>query len=190
MSASESDHERWDRKYAAGEGPTHFRPQRFLVENHHLLAAGRALDVASGFGGNAIYLASVGFQVDALDVSSVALSRARVEAMGRGLSINWVQVDLDRWRLPSSHYDIAMVFFYLNRELMPRLASTLKPGGLLFQCNHNKRFLELRPGFDPNYLLEPGELQQMALDAGLEILHYVDSAPDQVHDAQLIARRP
>lgn len=189
MSRRESDRERWDRKYAAGEGPAHFRPKRFLVENHHLLTGQRAIDVACGFGGNSIYLASAGFQVDALDVSGVALSRARAEAIRRGLCINWLQVDLDRWWYPPAHYDIVTVFFYLNRELMPQLASTLRPGGLLFQANHNKRFLELRPGFDPCYLLEPGDLQQMARDAGLEILYYVDSAPDEAYDSQLIARR-
>jgi tellurite methyltransferase len=189
MTESESDRRRWDRKYAAGEGPAHFRPRRFLVENHYLLAGQWALDAASGFGGNAMYLASEGFQVDALDVSGVALSRARSEAMARGLSINWLQVDLDRWWYPPSRYDIVTVFFHLNRELMPHLASTLRSGGLLFQANHNKRFLELRPDFGPSYLLEPGELQQMALDAGLEIVYYVDNAPDQAHDSLLIARK-
>jgi 2-polyprenyl-3-methyl-5-hydroxy-6-metoxy-1,4-benzoquinol methylase len=190
MSECESDRRRWDRKYAAGEGPAHFRPKQFLVENRYLLGGERALDVASGFGGNAMYLASLGFQVDALDVSAVALLRARGEATERGLSINWVQVDLGHCWFPPSRYDVVTVFFYLNRDLMPRLAWTLKPGGLLFQANHNQGFLELRPDFSRNYLLKPGELRQMALGAGLEILSYADKAPDQDHNSQLIARRP
>jgi 2-polyprenyl-3-methyl-5-hydroxy-6-metoxy-1,4-benzoquinol methylase len=125
MSKSESDRTRWDRKYAAGEGPAHFRPKRFLVENRHLLSGQRALDVACGFGGNAMYLASTGFQVDALDVSGIALSRARAEAIRRSLCVNWVQADLDRWWFPADRYDLVTVFFYLNRDLMPHLASTL-----------------------------------------------------------------
>jgi tellurite methyltransferase len=189
MSKSESDRTRWDRKYAAGEGPAHFRPKRFLVENRHLLSGQRALDVACGFGGNAMYLASTGFQVDALDVSGIALSRARAEAIRRSLCVNWVQADLDRWWFPADRYDLVTVFFYLNRDLMPHLASTLRDGGLLFQANHNKRFLELRPDFNPSFLLEQGELQQMALDAGLIIVYYADNAADQAHDSLLIARR-
>ena len=187
---TESDRERWDRKYGAGEGPVHFRPNRLLTNNRDLLTGGRALDVACGFGGNALYLASLGYRVDAVDVSAVALARAQGEAKRRGLQINLVQADLARWWLPPSCYDLITVFFYLNRELMPRLARWLRPGGLLFQANRNKRFLDVRPGFDPDYLLEPGELHRLASGAGLEILHHADSAPDRVHDSQIIARRP
>lgn len=187
---TESDRERWDRKYTAGEGPAHFRPNRFLAENQHLLTNGRALDAACGFGGNALFLASLGYRVDAVDSSGVALARAQAEATERGLQINFVQADLARWWVPPSHYDLVVVFFYLNRELMPPLAAALRPGGLLFQANRNQRLLEIRPGFNPDYLLEPGELHHLVSLAGLEILHYADSAPGKVHDSQIIARRP
>lgn len=187
---TESDRERWDRKYGAGEGPVHFRPNRLLTDNRDLLAGGRALDVACGFGGNALYLASLGYRVDAVDVSAVALARAQGEARRRGLEVSLVQADLTRWWVPPSHYDLITIFFYLNRELVPLLAAGLRPRGLLFQANRNKRFLEIRPGFDPGYLLEAGELQRLASIAGLEVLHSADSTPDRVHDSQIIARRP
>ena len=57
-------------------------------------------------------------------------------------------------------------------------------------AHHNQGFLQLRPDFDPGYLLEEDELGQMATDAGLEILYHVANAPDQAHNSQLIARRP
>jgi tellurite methyltransferase len=187
---TESDRERWDRKYAAGEGPAHFRPNRLLTGNQHLLTNGRALDAACGFGGNALFLASLGYRVDAVDSSGVALARAQAEARHRGLQINLVQADLARWWMPPSHYDLIVVFFYLNRELMPHLGAALRPRGLLFQANRNKRFLETRPDFNPDFLLEPGELHRLASIVGLEILHHADSPPDGVHDSQIIARRP
>ena len=187
---TESDRERWDRKYADREGPAHFRPNWLLTEHRDLLTGSQALDVACGFGGNALYLASLGYQVDAIDVSAVALARAQQEARRRGLQVNLVQADLARWWLPPSHYDLISVFFYLNRELLPLLSATLRPGGLLFQANHNKRFLEIRPGFNPDYLLGPGELQRLAGIAGLEILHYADSLADRLYNSEIIARRP
>jgi SAM-dependent methyltransferase len=180
---------RWDRKYSAGEGPAHYEPNPFLVENRHLLTGERALDVASGFGGNALYLASLGYRVDAVDVSGVALQRAQAEAMRRGLRIQWVQADLDRWWLPPARYDLILVFFYLNRDLMRQMAIALQPGGLLFQANRNRRFLEVRPDFNLDYLLEPGELCLMAREAGLETLHYSEVPPETAHDSRLIARR-
>jgi SAM-dependent methyltransferase len=188
--AGESDRERWDQKYAAGEGPTDFAPKRFLVEFSHLLGGGRALDVACGFGGNALYLASQGYQVDAVDVSGVALAQAQAEARRRGVAINFVQADLDRWWVPPGRYDLILVFFYLNRDLIPQLAAGLRPGGFLFQAHRNKGFLVERPDFNPDYLVEPGGLARLARTVGLVVMHSTDHAPDRAHTSQLIARRP
>lgn len=187
---AESDRERWDRKYAAGEGPAHFEPKRLLTEHRHLLTGGRALDVACGFGGTALYLASLGYQVDAADISSVGLAQARAEAARHGLHINLVQVDLTRWSVPTSRYDLVVVFNYLNRELMPRLVAGLRPGGLLFQAARNTRYLSIRPDFDPAYLLELGELARFAANNGLQMLHCVDGTPGEAYASQLIALRP
>ncbi|MBN1660759.1 MAG: class I SAM-dependent methyltransferase [Anaerolineae bacterium] len=188
----ESDRERWNRKYSAGEGPAHFSPKEFLVEHAGLLPEhGRALDVASGFGGNALWLAERGFHVDAVDVSDVAVAKARAEAQRRGLAdrIQFIQADVDTWQVPPSCYDVILVFYYLNRDLMPRLAAGLRPGGLLFEANRNRYFLQERPGFDPDYLLEPGELSRRAEEAGLDIVHYADGTPDTPYGVQLIACR-
>lgn len=186
----ESDRERWDRKYAAGEGPAHFQPNDFLVENQHLLRGDRALDAACGFGGNAFFLARLGFQVEAVDISAVGLARARAEARRRALDIDWLQADLTRWRIPPERYDVILVFYYLNRELTPDLAAGLRPGGLLVQANRNKRFLSVRPGFDADYLLQPGELATMARRAGLEVLYHTETPPGEGHNSRLIARKP
>jgi 2-polyprenyl-3-methyl-5-hydroxy-6-metoxy-1,4-benzoquinol methylase len=190
MTMAESDRERWDRKYAAGEGPAHFEPKPFLTEHRHLLTGGRALDVACGFGGTALYLASLGYRVDAIDVSSVGLSQAEAEARRRNLRINFVQADLARWAVPPLHYDLITVFYYLNRAIMPGLVSGLRPGGLLFQATRNTRYLSVRPDFDPAFLLEVGELGRFAVKVGLDILHCADGTAGESHTSQLIALRP
>ena len=193
--AGESDRLRWNRKYGRGEGPAHFEPQAFLVEHAGLLRraarGGLALDVACGFGGNALYLAAQGYTVDAVDVSEVALEAAGAEAERRGLRerIRLVQADVDRWPVPPERYDLMVVFFYLNRALMPRLARGLRPGGLLFQANRNRRHLVIRPDFSPDYLLEVGELGRMAVAAGLDVVYFADGTPERDSDSFLIARR-
>ena len=186
---AESDRQRWDRKYAAGEGPAHFEPKPFLTEHRHLLTGGRALDVGCGFGGNALYMASLAYQVDAVDVSGVALAQAAAEAKRRDLPVQFVQADLSSWWMRPAHYDLIILFYYLNREIMPRVAAGLRPGGLLFQANRNRRFLKTRPSFSPDYLLEPGELRHLALDAGLKVLYYGDGPHEEGHTSQLIAQR-
>ena len=187
--SSESDRARWDQKYAAGQGPAHFRPSELLPRHAHLLKGGRALDVACGFGGNALYLASLGYRVDAIDGSGVALGRACVEALRRGLHLNLVQADLARWSLPADRYELVTVFFYLDRDLMPALASALRPGGFLIQAHRNTRFLAVRPGFNRAFLVEPGELQELALGAGLEVVDKDDGDSSGEPVSWVVARR-
>ena len=201
---SKTDRQRWDHKYAAREGPAHFRPGRLLVGYRHLLAGAetnairqaagapvkrRAFDVACGFGGASLFLASLGYRVDAVDVSGVALAQVQAEASKRGLEVTLVQADLSRWWVPPARYDLIVVKYYLNRELMPHLARGLRAGGLLFVQTRNVRFLSVRPGFDPAFLLQLGELRLFAEEAGLELIHVIDGAPE-AHGSQLVARRP
>jgi 2-polyprenyl-3-methyl-5-hydroxy-6-metoxy-1,4-benzoquinol methylase len=147
------------------------------------------LDVACGFGGTALYLASLGYQVDAVDVSGVALAQAQAEATRRGLHINLVQADMTRWWVPPSRYDLIIVGYYLNRDLMPQLTRGLRAEGLLFVETRNVHYLSVRPTFDPAFLLQLGELPRFALDAGLDVIHCADGTP-KAHISQLIARQP
>lgn len=201
---SETDRERWNRKYAAREGPAHFRPGRLLVEHRDLLigtgqvaaqklvgspVGRRALDVACGFGGSSLFLASLGYQVDAVDVSGVALAQVQAEASRRGLQVNLIQADLEHWRVPPGRYDVIVLRYYLNRALLPQLSRGLCAGGLLFVETRNERYLSVRPGFNPAFLLQLGELRRFAEDAGLDLLHVADGLPE-AYGSQLIARQP
>ena len=62
--------------------------------------------MACAFGGNALYLASLGNRVDAVNVSALALAHAQGEARRRGLQINLIQADLARWWVPQPHHDL------------------------------------------------------------------------------------
>lgn len=182
----------WDEKYRHGEGP--LQPADLLVQNPHLMPeAGQALDVAMGIGRNALHLASLGFQVTGIDVSSVAVKRCRARAEERNLTIETIIADLESFRLPSCAYDLLVNFYYLDRALAQQMAGTLRPGGVLvfetFTVDQ-ERF-----GWGPDrqdYLLQPGELQRLFPD--LETLHYSEGVKesDRGHKAiaSLIARKP
>jgi tellurite methyltransferase len=188
---TETDRDRWDRKYTAGEGPAHFRPQTLLTDNEELLKGGTALDLACGFGGSALYLAVKGYRVHAVDISGVALAQARAEALRRrAAEISFVQADVSSWRVPAGFYDLAIVFCYLDRALMPALVAGLRPGGLLFRINRSTHFLSARPGFDRSYLVEPDELYLEASRMGLEVLFFSKETDTEPFTSQLIARRP
>ncbi len=156
------DRERfWDERYRKQEAAPERGPAAFLVEHRRLLPPrGRALDVAMGTGRNALYLASLGYEVTGMDVSGVAVARCREEAVRLGLSVEAIQADLESYEMASDAYDIVIDFYYLQRELAPHLTAALRPGGVLvFESftTEQRRFgwgphheeVQLRPGEQP-----------------------------------------
>ena len=192
-----SDSERfWDERYRSEEAAPERGPADFLVEHRRLLpAGGRALDVAMGSGRNALYLASLGYEVTGIDVSGVAVERCHAEAERRGLRVEAVQADLESYQLPRETYDVVIDFYYLQRELAPALVAALQPGGVLvFESftTEQRRF-----GWGPQqeeFLLRPGELR--SLFAGLKELAYREGVVESQSGrgpkavASLVARKP
>ena len=116
---SDADRARWNAKYVAGEyaGRTHATP--LLTVWIDRLPRGRALDVACGRGRNAIYLAANGYSVDAVDISGVALERARERADTEGVDVNWIVADLDHHDVEREAYDVVVVARFLSRPADP-----------------------------------------------------------------------
>jgi len=98
ITVSSQDRNRWNKRYAAGAYGDRTHACALLTRWLAEVEPGRALDVACGAGRNAIYLASHGFEVDALDISAQALARAAQRAKVADVSVNWQEQDLDDWR--------------------------------------------------------------------------------------------
>ena len=130
---STEDRARWDGRYAEGAYQTRPHPSAFLAANTALLPPGHALDLACGAGRNAIFLAQRGWIVDAVDISAVALERARDRATG--LAISWLQQDLDGFD-PPRDYDLIVNVRYVNLPLLRALLDCLRPGGTLLVEQH------------------------------------------------------
>ena len=160
-----ADRERWNERHRAGAYD--FAPPGWLLARAELLRpaglGARALDLACGSGRNALYLASLGYSVDAWDISEVALEQLgeeleRRRAGGERLAVTPYQIDLDEALLPCSKYDLVLDAFFLDRSLFPGMATALRPEGLLLVHT-----LMRRSGADernPAYLLEEGELRR------------------------------
>lgn len=107
------------------------------------LEPGTALELGSGEGGDALWLAARGWQVTAVDISANALALAAGKAAERGLAdrIEWVQADLATWH-PSVEYDLVSSAFLhspveLPREkILRRAVSAVAPGGRLLVVGH------------------------------------------------------
>jgi tellurite methyltransferase len=172
-----SERERWNRKYAErGVEALRRAPAQWLEDNEDLLTGAlgrRALDIACGDGRNAGYLANLGFTVDAVDISDVAIAALRAAATERHLSVIALRIDLARDPLPAADYDVIVQFNYLQRSLLPALPGALATGGILIVETMTRAHAEPidRP-MDPRFLLEPGELRTAFPE--LELLRYRD----------------
>jgi SAM-dependent methyltransferase len=125
---------------------------------------GRALDIATGKGRNAIFLAEQGFDVVAIDVSPVALDEARRRAAGKSFSISWQQADLEQIELPKTTYDLIVNFNYLQRSLIPQIKAALRPGGhAIFETYLIGQEMIGHPK-NPAYLLRHNELLELFRD--------------------------
>lgn len=184
----------WNERYRQEEAVPERGPAPFLVEHIGLLPGrGRALDVAMGTGRNALYLASLGYQVTGVDISPVAVDFCQREAQRRGLAVEAVCADVGAYPLPQAAFDVVLNFYFLDRPLCPRLAEALRPGGVLVFETFTRE--QRRYGWGPQqdaFLLRPGELAQ--LFPNLETLVYregtVESERGPKAVAGLVARRP
>jgi 2-polyprenyl-3-methyl-5-hydroxy-6-metoxy-1,4-benzoquinol methylase len=166
------DQERWDKRHEAHQGE--IGPASFLQEVFHLRAwqipTGRALDIATGRGGNAIFLAEKGFAVDAIDISEVALQSARKIAEEKGLTIDFKQADLDHLELPAMAYDVVLNFNFLERDLIPKMKRALKLSGhVIFETYLIDQRVLGHPR-NPAYLLGHNELLELFSD--FRVLYY------------------
>ena len=140
-------------------------PAPFLVENVALLPKGRVLDVATGYGRNALYLAGLGFQVDGVDISAEAVRYAGEAARASGLSINLRTASLeDEFKIEKNGYDVIICFSYLQRALIPQIKAGLRRGGVVvYETFLVDQALWGKPK-NPDYLLKHNELLEMFRD--------------------------
>jgi SAM-dependent methyltransferase len=101
---------------------------------------GTALDLGSGEGGDALWLARQGWTVTAVDISPTALAVGQSQQQP-GDAITWVAADLAEWMPPASYDLVAASFLHSTVELpreaiLRRGAAAVAEGGLLVIIGH------------------------------------------------------
>ena len=133
----------WDARYSEQEGPLWSgRPNGRLQAETASLPVGRALDVGCGEGADAIWLARSGWTVTAIDVSEVAVSRAREAAERAGAAVEWICADALQTPLPACAFDLVSMQYpalpkAAGEAAVQALLDTVRPGGLLLAVYHD-----------------------------------------------------
>ncbi|GAA2071261.1 class I SAM-dependent methyltransferase [Actinomadura alba] len=140
------DEQSWEERYRSHSAVWSGRPNPQLVAEASHLATGVALDVGCGEGADALWLASRGWQVTAVDFSTTALQRGaeHADALGAEVAgnIRWVHADLIAWVPAEGYFDLVSAqFMHLpevpRKALFARLATAVAPGGTLLIVGHH-----------------------------------------------------
>jgi SAM-dependent methyltransferase len=192
----------WDARYSEREDAIWSgRPNGRLLVEVAGLTPGRALDVGCGEGADAIWLARSGWTVTAIDISDVALSRAREAAERAGAAIEWVCGDALQTSLPAGSFDLVSMQYpalpkAAGEAAVRALLDTVRPGGLLLAVYHDlddehREHMKSR-GIDPADYVGADDLGELLGDDFTVELHAVapriDPPSDNPHIADIVLR--
>ena len=131
----------WDETWAE-IGATGSGSDEILAEHVGNLTPKRALEIGCGIGGNAVWLAKKGWQVTAVDYSTVAIEKGRQLAREQGVSVDFVVADASKYQ-PSGNFDLTTSFdvqlFPVERaNMLANMSKVLAPGGTLLFVSHDR----------------------------------------------------
>ncbi len=175
----------WDERYRSQEEWS--TPTPLVVETARHLNPGRALDLACGTGRNALWLASRGWSVTAVDGSPVAIEKLRASGGALPIDVRVVDLEQSEFAIGDGSWDLILMCFYLQRDLFEPVKRGVAVGGVVIAIVH------IAEAGEPlgRYRLLPGELA--GYFEGWEILHSHEGVPgDPAHRraaAEIVARR-
>jgi SAM-dependent methyltransferase len=167
---AQKDREKWDKKYTEMADLLAPRPPSEMVSLYYKEAPGKqALDLACGSGRHAIFLSKKGFHVDAVDISPIALEQ--LAKASNTESITTIEADLDDLELQPEHYDLIVKTNYLDRKLIERAKTALKPGGIFILETYVADEENEKKDANPDFLLQEGELHAFFTDDFVMLEH-------------------
>jgi SAM-dependent methyltransferase len=159
------------------------QPSAWVARFAPLIPPGEALDLACGSGRHAHLLAVRGLRVTALDRDPQAL------ALAGGPGIVTLQHDLEAagsaWPFAPGRFKGIVVANYLHRPLFDALAASLAPDGILIYETFAQGNEVFGKPSNPDFLLAPGELLNLAARGGLRVLAYEDGVVSQPKPARV-----
>ncbi|MDD2448639.1 MAG: methyltransferase domain-containing protein [Sulfurimonas sp.] len=180
------DKKKWNEKYSQNEeqGEVSAIVEKYISHAN----IGIALDVACGTGRNTDFLAKKGFEVDAVDISNVAL-----EKVSKLPTINKIEADLDKYNIAPNKYDLIVNVNYLNRRIVSQMKDGLKKDGVIIFETYLLAHGDFKiPTMNLDYLLRKNELLHSFI--ALEVIYYeeridVNSNGERVKIASIVAKK-
>ncbi|MEW4486467.1 class I SAM-dependent methyltransferase [Thalassoglobus sp. JC818] len=140
----------WNARFSESEFAYGTEPNSFLAENANLLTT-PVLSIGEGEGRNAVFMATQGLKVHAVDGSSVGLGKAERLAASHGVTFSTEVADLKDFEpQPTTYGGVVSIYAHLpsvvRGKLYPLLVQTLKPGGILILESYSEDQLNRSTG--------------------------------------------
>lgn len=107
----------WNERYSEQGFTYGTKPNDFLQANIDSMIKGKTLCLAEGEGRNAVFLAMYGFDVTAVDLSSIGLDKAQRLANENGVTIKTIVADLSNFEIEESTWDTIVSIWVSNRKI-------------------------------------------------------------------------
>lgn len=174
----------WNERYSEAGFAYGTEPNDFLFENFSKLTKGKVLCLAEGEGRNAIFLATNGFDVTAVDLSEVGLEKTLSLAEQNKVTVKTVCADLSDFTIDENYWDSIVSIWVplpsvVRRVLHQKVVRGLKTGGTFLLEAYTPQQLEFRTGggkevdlmMSLNSLEE--ELKGLHFDIGREVVREI-----------------
>lgn len=196
----------WDEAYRTSELIWKAGPNQWVRQYTQDLSPGTVLDLASGEGRNAVWLADRGWQVTAVDFSAVAMEKAKKLASqhGEGTAdrIHWVVEDVLSY-VPTAEYDLVLVIYLhiyaeQRKTVLRRAAAAVSPGGRLLVVGHHTDNLTHGVGGPPipeilytedDVLTDLAEFPNLVARTAQRVERVIDGQPRPALDVVVDAER-
>jgi tellurite methyltransferase len=140
------------------------------------LTGGLALDLACGLGANSLFLAQLRYQVQAIDISDVAVDYVKEQAEIQQLTVNPQLSDLKEWsnlNVKKCSFDLVVITYYLDRLIFPFIKSIVKENGYFFMETFYMSPMNEQQGISDQYKLRPKEL--LTIFENWQVLYYEEN---------------
>jgi SAM-dependent methyltransferase len=143
-----------------------------------------------GEGRNAVFLAQKGYKVTGIDISSVAVKKSYLLAQEFGVKIKGVVASLKEYKIQPSTFDAIVCFYYVDRSLVEKIRTWLRPGGILIYEAYTTREKARRRkgsnGDQEDYLKEQ---ELLRLFPGMRVLKYEEPLHEKEFRSSIILRK-